>query len=251
MDVIITSSYDELCAECVRLFSGTLRAKPGLVVALPTGRTPLGVYELLVRECKAGRLDLSRARAFGLDEFVGLAPDDERSFHFFLWKRFFGQVNIRPANARTLNRRGTDLRKICDGYENEISRAGGLDLAMLGIGGNGHIGFNEPGSSLGSRTRVKTLVKSPGKGMPRLVLTMGIGTIMEARQVVILASGAGKARIVKKMIEGPVTAELPASVLQMHPRCACILDSGSARLLKRRKYWEDVRRLNEELESCR
>ncbi|MFH1230416.1 MAG: glucosamine-6-phosphate deaminase [Planctomycetota bacterium] len=242
MEIIITSNYNKLCEECIRIISDRLHQKPNLVMGLPAGKTPLGVYRKLVRAYHQGNLDFSRIRIFNLDEYVGLPTDSKHSFHYYLWNNLLRHINIKRSNIYLLDSTKPDLEKASQNYEKKIKAMDGIDLMMLGIGKNGHIGFNEPGSSLSSRTRVKTLIPTSAQSKPRFVLTMGIGTIMEAKEVIILARGNAKAGIVKKMVEGSITADVPASVLQWHPRVICILDRASARLLKKKKYWQWIRK---------
>ncbi len=246
MEVIIKANAEEVAAEAYEIVEAALRAAPSLSLGLATGRTPLGLY-LLMRE---SRLDFSAARFFNLDEFVGLGPEHPASFHRFLHENLLGGLNAQRRNVRLLRGSAEDLPEECRLHEEAIRAAGGIDVQVLGVGRNGHIAFNEPGSSLGSRTRVKTLeaqsasdyasmFASPGE-VPRFSLTMGVGTIMEARRLLVLATGPMKADIVRRMIEGPVTAEVPGSALQFHPRATIVLDEEASVQLARRAYWKWV-----------
>jgi len=211
------------------------------VLGLPTGRTPIPFYRELARRCKAGEADFSGLVTFNLDEFVGLKRDDPRSYHAFMRRHLFDRVNIKPHNAHMPNGAAPDPDLEAEHYEATIDAAGGMDCQVLGIGKNGHIGFNEPGSSLGSLTRTKYLTRQTRADMaaefggeehvPREVITMGCGTILKARRVLVLASGAEKAEIVKRAFEGPVTAMVPASVLQLHRFVTAVATRDCARLL--------------------
>lgn len=246
MEIIIQPSYDALCDAACAIVRAELARKPDLVLGLATGRTPLGLYERLRKSGDS----FARVRFFNLDEFYGLAPSNPESFQYFLRKNFLDPIGADPKNVRLLRGDVTDLEAEAEEYEEAIRAAGGIDLQILGIGRNGHIGFNEPGSSLGSRTRPKTLTPEilahymkdidPGARMTSFALTMGVGTIMEARKLLMLASGPGKAEIVRQFVEGPITAEVPASMLQLHRSALVVLDEAAAASLKRRDYYRWV-----------
>ncbi len=216
------------------------RKKP-YVLGLPTGRTPIAFYRELVRRYKAGELDFGEVVTFNLDEYGGLAPDDPNSYYAFMHRHFLDHVNIKPENAHIPDGGAADLDAEAERYEAAIDAAGGIDCQVLGIGRNGHIGFNEPGSSLGSLTRTKYLARQTRAGaaavfggeecVPREVITMGCGTILKARRILVLASGANKAGIIKRAFEGPVTAMVPASVLQLHRFVTAVVTRDCARLL--------------------
>lgn len=242
MEVVIRRDYDAVCDEAARLITEALKAKPTLVLGLATGKTPLGVYDRLVK----AKLDWSRARFFNLDEFYGVEPEADFSFYTFLRRRFLNRINAREKNIHLLKRHsGPD-------YEKQIKKAGGIDIQLLGVGRNGHIGFNEPGSSFLSRTRLKTLSEQTRRDyadefggvekVPPFSLTMGIGTILEARRLLVLASGDRKAKIMKAVLEGPVTCMVPATAVQMHPDAVVVLDAPAAKMLKLRSYWEFLAR---------
>ena len=211
------------------------------VLGLPTGNTPIPFYRELVRRHTEGTLDFSEAITFNLDEYGGLAPGDPRSFTAYMHEHFFDHVNIKPDNAHVPNGAAPDLDAEAERYEAAIDAAGGIDCQVLGIGGNGHIGFNEPGSSLGSLTRTKFLrgetrraaakVFGGEEHVPREVITMGCGTILKASRILLLAAGAKKAEIIKQAFEGPVTAMVPASILQLHRFVTAVVTRDSARLL--------------------
>jgi glucosamine-6-phosphate deaminase len=204
-------------------------------------------------------LDFSNFRTFSPDEYFRIDPSHPQSYHRFMFDNLFSKVNVKPANISIPDGMTEDVEKFFVDYENKIREAGGLDLQLLGIGRDGHMGFNEPGSSLGSRIRLKTLTEetvrdnarffgSPEE-VPRLAITMGVGTILEARRLIMLASGEGKAEAVRKAVEGPLTAQVTASALQLHRDVTVIADVGAARLLKRRKYYTYVEKAAEQFEA--
>jgi glucosamine-6-phosphate deaminase len=246
MEIIIRPDYDALCDTACAIVRDELARKPDLVFGLATGRTPLGLYERLRKSAAS----FARARFFNLDEFYGLAPSHPDSFQHFLRTHFLDPIGAEPGNVRLLRGDVQDLETEAEEFEDAIRAAGGIDLQLLGVGRNGHIGFNEPGSSLGSRTRPKTLTPEilshylkdvdPASRMTSFALTMGVGTIMEARKLLMLASGPDKAEIVRQFVEGPITAEVPASMLQLHRSAVVVLDEASAGSLKRRDYYRWV-----------
>ncbi|MBI2901784.1 MAG: glucosamine-6-phosphate deaminase [Planctomycetes bacterium] len=246
MEIVIRTDYGAISDEAFRIVEGEVARRPALVVGLATGRTPLGLYE----RWAASKRSFKRARFFNLDEFVGLGPEHAGSFHRTLRERLLAPLRVPPRNVFLLRGDVKDPDKAAAAYEKVLRAAGGIDLQILGVGRNGHIGFNEPGSSLGSRTRTKTLTDETRAAhaeafgsmdrVPRFAITMGIGTILEARYVVLLASGEEKAQVVRRMIEGPVTAEVPGSALQLHPRATAVLDEAAASALARRDYWKWV-----------
>jgi glucosamine-6-phosphate deaminase len=241
MLVIIKEDYEAVSAEAARLLADRLLRKPTLVLGLATGSTPLGLYRELIRMHGEEGLDFSKVTTFNLDEYVGLRPQHEQSYHRFMWESLFRHINADPRFVYIPDGMVHDIQAHCDWYEAEIARAGGIDLQVLGIGANGHIAFNEPGSSLGSRTRVKTLTRETRQDnarffgsldeVPLYALTMGIGTIMEARELLLLASGESKAEAIRAAVEGPLTAAVPASMIQMHRNVFVIVDRAAAALL--------------------
>lgn len=222
-----------------------LAQQPSLVLGLPTGHTPIPMYRALVRAHRAGRADFSRVTTFNLDEFAGQGPGDPGSYHTFMTAHLFSRVNLRPAHTHVLNGRASDWRREIARYERLIARAGGLDLVVLGIGRNGHLGFNEPADALDARTHRVALRPGTRKAnaalfgnrwqdVPTHALSMGIGTILNARCAVLLATGATKARIIARALAGPVTTRVPASLLQTHPNVIVVLDRAAAAELNRR-----------------
>ena len=238
INISIVKDYGEMSRRAARIIADAIRNKPNLVLGLATGGTPVGCYQELIRMHKEEGLDFSRVITFNLDEYIGLLPEHPQSYRYFMNENLFCHVNIRMENTHVLDGMSADPRKTCEEFEDAIRKAGGIDLQLLGIGGNGHIAFNEPGSPFDSRTMVVSLSERTIKDnarffksideVPRQALTMGIGTIMEARKIILLASGAGKAEAVAKSVEGAITTDVPASVLQRHPDCTFILDEAAA-----------------------
>jgi glucosamine-6-phosphate deaminase len=250
MEVIIRSTPEEATAVAACTISRLLREKPNAVLGLATGSTPLLLYRELVRLHHEQRLDFSKITTFNLDEYVGLDPEDSNSYHHFMREHLFWHVNTAPDRTHIPDGLSQNIPASCARYEEEIKAAGGIDLLVLGVGANGHIGFNEPTSSFASRTRIKTLTKATRQAngrffggeerVPHRVITMGIGTIMEARQCLLLAFGEHKAQAVAGAVEGPITAMNPASSLQLHPRTKVLLDAGAASMLKQGEYYLSV-----------
>lgn len=219
------------------------------VLGLATGGTMLPIYERLVMLHRAG-LSLSGVSSFNLDEYVGLAPDHPQSYRTYMRRALFDLTDIDPDRTHLPRGNAANPMAEAERYEDQICRAGGIDLQLLGIGRNGHIGFNEPTSSLGSRTRVKTLTRQtrdansrffgPDETVPTFAITMGVGTILDARQCLLVATGADKAQAVAAMIEGPVSAICPASALQLHSRAVVVLDGAAASGLRLTDYYRHV-----------
>lgn len=246
MEVIIQSTPEAASRVAAAIVAGVMRSKPIPVLGLATGQTPIGLY----RELIAMRLDWRQVRTFNLDEYVGLPREHPQSFRSAMQSNLFQHVTIDPANVHIPDGMTSDIPAHCTAYESAIRASGGIDIQILGIGTDGHIGFNEPSSSLASRTRIKTLTGQTRRDnaaafggearVPRHVITMGIGTIMDARQVILLAFGEGKARAIAAAVEGPVTAMTPASALQLHPTVKVCVDEAAARQLQRADYYRWV-----------
>ncbi len=244
MKVIIAKDYGQLCAFAAHFVVRQVQMKPDLVLGLATGATMVGFYRELCARYKAGDVSFRRVTTFNLDEYVKLPEDHPGSFHAYMRRHFFDHVDLPRDRAFIPDGNAEPILAEAESYEARIRQHGGIDLQVLGLGRNGHIAFNEPGSSLASRTRVKRLEPETradnaadfgGEGrVPRYVITMGVGTILDARFVVLLASGIEKSRAVKATVEGPITAWWPASALQMHQHAFVIVDSEAACLLTRR-----------------
>ena len=251
MLVILKRDNEEVNEQAAQLIAGAIRKKTSLTLGLATGNTMVGLYQHLVRLHQAGLLDFSEVKTFNLDEYLGLPGSHAQSFQHFMHENFFRHVNVPPSNIHIPDGsiRG-HYDAYCASYEQSIRAAGGIDLQLLGIGRNGHIGFNEPTSSLASRTRLKVLSREtlddnakffgPGEEGPSCAITMGIGTILEARRVLLLATGASKAAAVAKSIEGPITCAVSASALQLHPDVTFVLDEPAAAQLTQRDYYHRV-----------
>jgi len=260
MEVVILNDANEVAAHGAALVEAMLRVKPRAVFGLATGSTPLALYRRLAERCRTGAVSFRAATSFNLDEYLGLAPGSPQSYRAYMQREFFGQVDIDPAATHLPEcAPGEDPQRVGARYEAMIRDAGGIDLQILGIGHNGHIGFNEPSSSLASRTRVKTLTPrtleansrlfDDNEIQPRLAITMGIATIMEARRILLLATGEAKAAAVAGLVEGPVTAMCPASALQLHERVTVLLDEAAAAKLRHRAYYDLAYRENRALKE--
>jgi glucosamine-6-phosphate deaminase len=250
--ILVFPTARDVAQALARRVADALREHPDLVLGLPTGRTPLLFYEELVRLHADDDVDLSRATTFNLDEFVGIPADHPGSYRTFMQRFLFDHVNMDPARTHFLNGAAGDPLAECARYEAAIEAAGGIDLQILGIGTNGHIGFNEPGTELEARTHKVTLRPETRRsnaalfggdpaGVPAEALSMGMGTILHARHAVLLATGESKARCVERVVNGPITTSLPASFLQLHTDAELVLDHAAARLLSgdRRQKTED------------
>lgn len=230
-----------------RIIAKDLRTNSHLVLGLATGRTMESVYRLLVRMHREEYLDFSLCSTFNLDEYVGLSSDDPHSYRQYMDRHLFRQVNIDLRNTHLPNGQAVDLEAECRNYETAIGKCGGIDLQLLGIGQTGHIGFNEPLSALRSRTRVKALTPTTleqnapffggAEKVPRRAITMGVETILDARRCVLLATGSEKAHIIAKAVEGPITASISATALQLHPRCTVVVDEAAASPLQGTEYY--------------
>lgn len=246
MEVVILPGGRPIALLAADAIEALLKNKPDAVLGLATGSSPLPVYEELEQRHRRG-LDFSRVRAFTLDEYVGLPPGHPGSYREVIRREFTGRVNISPENVHGPDGEAADVPAACRAFEEAIRAAGGVDLQLLGLGTDGHIGFNEPGSSLASRTRIKTLVEQTRRDnarffsnlaeVPHHVITQGLGTILEARHVILLATGAQKAQAVRDLVEGPVAAICPASVLQLHPHVTVLLDEAAASSLRLADYY--------------
>jgi glucosamine-6-phosphate deaminase len=255
VEIIILATEKDVYAEASSRIVDRIHKKPDAVLGLATGNTMLGIYDDLIAYHKQGQVDFSSVQTVNLDEYLGLEPGDPLSFHSYMHQNFFLHVNINKNNILIPESLPEDIDKECEAYEKAIKARGGIDIQLLGIGRDGHIGFNEPSSSLKARTRVKTLTDETLKDNfgstegPRFAITMGIGTIMEAKEIVLVAIGEKKAKAVSLMVEGPVTASCPASALQLHPKVKIICDSEAAQLLVRKEYYKWICEHKREVEK--
>jgi glucosamine-6-phosphate deaminase len=259
MRVIVEADKQGVSRRAAQFVAELVRHRPTCVLGLATGGTPLGMYSELIRMHREEGLDFSRVVTFNLDEYVGLGGSHPQSYRSFMQQNLFDHINIDPRDTHVPDGRALDFDAYCEQYEKMIVEEGGIDLQVLGIGSDGHIAFNEPGSSLGSRTRLKTLTSETIRDnarffgseadVPRLAITMGVGTILESRQCLLLASGDSKAKAIRETVEGPITAQVTASALQLHRDVIAILDEEAARLLERRDYYREVERAQAALKS--
>jgi glucosamine-6-phosphate deaminase len=251
MLLVLKPGKEELGREAAQIVANAVRRNPALRLGLATGSTMLGMYTELVRLHREEALNFSHVVTFNLDEYLGLSAVHPQSFHHFMHQNFFSQVNVPATNIHIPDGTITaNYDRYCRSYEETIRDAGGIDLQILGIGRNGHIGFNEPTSSLGSRTRLKVLSKdtiddnrkffAAGEKVPECAITMGIGTILEAKRILLLASGSSKATAIAQAIEGPVTARVTASALQLHPEVTFLVDQQAGAQLKHHDYYRRV-----------
>ncbi len=247
MNVIITKDYEAASSAAADVVIAVLKEKARTVLGLATGSTPEGLYRRLIEANKNGDVDFSKVISFNLDEYVGLAPDHPQGYRSFMNEKLFKHVNIKVENTHVPDGLSKALLKHCRQYEEMIKKAGGVDVQVLGIGRDGHIGFNEPGTSLGSRTHVTALTAetiednarffASAEDVPRFAVTMGIGTILESRKCLLIATGANKADAVQAALEGPVTSQVAASALQLHPDSVFVLDEAAARKLSRLEFY--------------
>lgn len=258
MEVIIVDSSEQVAEQAAATVCQLLQGKPDAVLGLATGDTPVSMYKRLVDHYRAGEISLGDVVTFNLDEYLGLEPGHPLSYGHFMGEQFFNHVDIQPGNCHLPEcAPGEDPRAVGPAYEAEIAACGGIDLQVLGIGRNGHIGFNEPGSSLGSHTRVKTLhwrtlednarMFKAEEFQPQVAITMGIATIMDAERIMLLATDELKADAIRAMVEGPIAAMHPASVLQQHRRCRVILDEAAASKLELADYYRWVNQHTESI----
>lgn len=262
MRLIIRPDYDTLsnwAANYIAYKINGARPTPQkpFVLGLPTGSTPLGTYKELINLHKRGKLSFENVITFNMDEYIGLDENHPQSYHYFMQENFFKHINIKQKNIHILNGMTKDYAKECADYEEQIKACGGIDLFLGGVGSDGHIAFNEPGSSLSSRTRVKTLTTETVKAnsrffdndiskVPTTALTVGVGTITDAREVMILASGQNKARALHHAVEGSINHMWPVSILQMHQHAVIVCDEDATRELKADtvKYFKDIEKAN-------
>lgn len=262
MRLIIQSDYNLLsqwAANYVvsKIKEAQAKSDKPFVLGLPTGSSPLGMYSNLVKLHKEGKVSFRNVITFNMDEYVGLAEDHPESYHTFMWTNFFSHIDIPKENVNILNGNAADLNAECEAYEAKIKAVGGIDLFLGGIGPDGHIAFNEPGSSLASRTRVKTLTQdtiiansrffdNDINKVPKTAVTVGVGTVLDAKEVLIMVNGHGKARALAQAVEGPVSQAWTITALQLHPKGIIVCDEMATFELKvgTYKYFKDIEREN-------
>ena len=258
MRVIIEKDYEVMSRRAATFVVEIVRNRPDCVLGLATGSTPVGMYDELIRMHKEEGLDFSRVTTFNLDEYYGLPPTHDQSYRRFMQENLFDGINVAPERINVPSGLASDVEGYCAEYERMIEDAGGIDIQVLGIGGDGHIAFNEPGSSLGSRTRLVALDERTiednarfferKEDVPRFAVTMGVGTILEAERCLLMVNGGKKAEVVVEAIEGPITSQITASALQMHPDVVTVLDEGAASKLARRAFYVYAENARQEMD---
>ncbi len=241
MEVIILKDYDSISKKGAEIVIEAVNAKSDLVLGLATGSTPLGMYKEIIDSFNAGEVDLSNVTTFNLDEYCGLFPEHPQSYNYYMHTNLFKHVNIDPDKINLPNGMAKDFNEECRSYDEKIRRVGGIDLQVLGIGVNGHIGFNEPGTDYGSETQIVKLAKETIEAnsrffenvgdVPTTAISMGLKSIMRSKRILLLASGNNKASAIFNTIKGPVDPQVPASILQLHPDVIIVLDREAADLL--------------------
>jgi len=253
MEVIITENAESAAGVVADAIERLVREQPQAVLGLATGSSPLATYKRLVERHRGGHVSFTETTAFLLDEYVGLPVDHPEAYRSFIMREFTDQIDLPPSRLFGPDGSSNQLATAAERYETQIAEAGGVDLQLLGIGRDGHIGFNEPSSSLGSRTRIKTLTDitrvdnarffdDDVDAVPRHVLTQGIGTILDARHLVLVATGESKAEPIALTVEGPITAMVPASALQLHARVTIVVDEAAASQLRLAEYFRQTYR---------
>lgn len=242
MRIIIKKTYEELSKAAADIIKEAITKKPNIVLGLATGSTPIGCYQELIKMHKEG-LDFSKVATFNLDEYLGLSADHPQSYNYFMYENLFNYININHKDIYIPGGTTKNVEEFSKEYEKKIKEVGGIDLQLLGIGSDGHIGFNEPGTPLDSRTQLVKLAESTiqdnsrffkkREDVPKFAITMGIQTIFEAKKILLLASGENKAEVISKALEGPITPQITASILQKHPDTIVILDTAAASKLKK------------------
>lgn len=227
MKIIYAKDYSDLSRKAANIISAQVILKPNSVLGLATGSTPIGAYKQLIEWYDKGDVDFSLTRSINLDEYVGISNENEQSYRYFMEKNLFSHINIKKENTYVPNGRAEDLQDECIAYDTLIQNLGGIDLQLLGIGHNGHIGFNEPNQAFEKTTHIVELGESTINAnarffdsiedVPKRAITMGIKSIMQAKKIVLIANGADKEEIINKALYGPVTPVIPASILQLHP----------------------------------
>ena len=242
MRLMITESYEELSKAAAEEFAKVIKEKPNAVLGLATGGSPVGMYKELIAKCKNNELDFSKCTSINLDEYIGLNPEHEQSYRNFMNTNLFNHINIDKAKTFVPNGLAENLEEECKNYDKKIEELGGIDVQLLGIGNNGHIAFNEPGEELSAGTHIISLTESTIEAnarffdsideVPRKALTMGLGGIMKAKKIILIASGEGKAEAIKGLFSGKITTDNPATMLQMHRDVVVIIDEAAAKLIK-------------------
>lgn len=266
MNIIIRENYEQMSQYAAEVIAGHIKAKPNCVLGLATGSTPIGTYKELIKMHKNG-LDFSQVRTFNLDEYLGIGIDPEKSYDLdqsyarFMQEELLNHINIKKENVYIPDGKTKDPKQFCQWYEEQIKKVGGIDLQLLGIGGDGHWGFNEPGTSLGSRTQIVALTEQTlddnyhafyqkagiaRSEMPHFAITMGIGTILDARNILMVANGPKKADIVAKCLEGPITSQITSTAIQLHSgEITVVLDEAAASKLAHSDRYRHIEKMRD------
>lgn len=242
MRIIIAKNYEDMGKKAANIVAGQVFLNPQSILGLATGSTPLSMYNQLIKMHKEVELDFSQVKTFNLDEYVGLPEEDTNSYHYYMFNNLFNHINIKKENVHVPNGMAKDIDKECSEYEETIKNSGGMDLQILGIGNNGHIGFNEPDLKFEATTHLVKLddetIEANSRffktidDVPKCAVSMGIKTIMHAKKIILLANGSSKAEILAKALYSGITPEVPASILQLHPDVTVIVDEAAAVCLK-------------------
>ena len=246
MRIIVCENYEEVSKKAAQMILSQVTLKPNSVLGLATGSTPIGMYENLVKLNKSGDIDFSEVRTFNLDEYYNLPKNNDQSYHYFMYQNLFNHININPDNIHIPNGMTNDVDAECDRYDSLIKEAGGVDIQVLGIGNNAHIGFNEPTVNFEKGTHLVELEESTIEAnsrffdniedVPKKAITMGVGSIFKSRKIMLIATGENKAEAIYNTVYGKVVPEVPASILQFHSDIVLILDKEAAKLLKEEDY---------------
>ncbi|MGG7143864.1 glucosamine-6-phosphate deaminase [Clostridium nigeriense] len=241
MKVIVTKNYEELSKVAANEMAEVVKNNPKAILGLATGGSPIGMYKELIKMNKEGEIDFSNVTTVNLDEYVGLSGDHPQSYRYFMNDNLFNHINIDKKNTYVPNGLAKDVEEECKNYDSKIAQLGGTDVQLLGIGNNGHIAFNEPDNALVSGTHLTNLTEDTIKAnarffdsideVPKTALTMGLGGIMKSKRIIVIASGESKAKAVKSMVNGKISTNMPASMLQMHRDVVVIIDEAAAKLL--------------------
>lgn len=237
MEILLCNSYDEISEKAAAILADTVNKKPTAVLGMATGSTPEGMYKRLIKRYEAGTLDFSSVETFNLDEYYPLAAENEQSYHYYMYEKLFRHINVKPERIHILDGEAEDADAECKAYGDAIAAAGGIDLQILGIGENGHIGFNEPGEYLHADVHKTALTESTVNAnarffatrdeVPRYALTVGIGDILRAKKILLLASGKAKAKAIRALLDDRITTSVPASLLKTHPNVILICDRAA------------------------
>ncbi|MEW8955781.1 glucosamine-6-phosphate deaminase [Clostridium sp.] len=243
MRIIIEKDYEAMSKRAAEILAEVVNEKPEAILGLATGGTPVSMYKNLIEMNKVGKVDFSKVTSINLDEYKGLSGDHDQSYRYFMNNNLFNHINIDKKNTYVPNGLAEDVEKECAGYDKRIEDLGGIDLQLLGIGNNGHIGFNEPDKFLHMNTHLTDLTEETieanarffekKEDVPTEAITMGLGGIMKAKKILLIASGVNKAEIISKLVEGKITTEIPATLLQVHPNVTIIIDEAAASLLNK------------------